>query len=425
MRVHFVCLLLLAGTFALVGTNAAAAEEWRGGIEQHVRRLRDLVRQDEGPTEIYALVTDATACAVQATGSATLLRCEDPYGRIRDRDVSADEFKELKQWLTANKVDELPPFDEGTFDGMTYEYVHLNRAGTERRVHMNNPPGFMGAPAVTLGSSTPAPKRELYGELTKRLSDLTKVSMRVRYPLLEQLPGFRIVHTYEKGDATKLSFRDGKLLALLRNEDGELTWHEVTPEGITSKVITVSPAPLDRAFDPDRSCDYADASEGPYAGKRVWAETAVGGKVQGLWAAGVKGEPELIVHGEFVRPIISPDGDRLVAAKATEGGWTVPNTVVRVHLPTKQLTPVELPPADTFQPIAWLRSHGRFLLFREPNKEVVGEDSRPPREYYLFDPVTGDCQRLSRASSARSPTTTICPGSLNPPLNPTSVGRRS
>lgn len=275
---------LLASLAALIGSAdpaIAQADKWPGEIEHHFRLLRELIRKEDGPTEIYGLLSNGSQCVIEVKDGAGFLHCDDGNGRTRERQVRSDELTKLKQWLRANKVDELPPYNEGAFDGNQYEYIHLDRSGTERRVPMNNPPGFMGAPAVVLGSSTPAPKRQLYGALTKRMSDLASAPMRVRYKSIEQLPGFELIHTYEHGDAERLSFRKGKLFASIRTEYPK-RWHEVTRGGIAARGVVEPRNPLDNAFDPSSSSNYADATEGPYAGKRLWAGSREKDNFEGL-----------------------------------------------------------------------------------------------------------------------------------------------
>lgn len=170
----------------------------------------------------------------------------------------------------------------------------------------------------------------------------------------------------------------------------------MTASGVTEKTITVPPNPLDRVFDPASSSDYADPTRGPYAGHRLWAEIGATDKTQGLWAGTAKGKPELILRGQFAFLVLCPGGEWLVMAKAAESEtWAVPSTAVRLNLPTKEEKPVNLPPADTFHPVAWMPAQDRVLLFQE--REGGGPDAAGPeeREYSLLDPATGECERVT------------------------------
>ena len=49
----------------------------------------------------------------------------------------------MREFLSENHVDDLPPLNTAVADGMQYEFVRLSREGG-RRVFMNNP-GFGGS----------------------------------------------------------------------------------------------------------------------------------------------------------------------------------------------------------------------------------------------------------------------------------------
>jgi hypothetical protein len=396
-REHLLYATLMA-FISFCGADAfGQADQWPGEIEHHFRRLRASIQKDDGPAEVYALLSNATQRVIELNkDGAAVLHCDDGNGRTRERAVPAEEFAQLQHWLSANKVDEQQPYDEGAFDGVQYEYVHLDRRGTERRVPMNNPPGTIAAPAV-LPTATPQAKRQTYGALTKRMRSLDAIPMRVSYQSLEHLPGFRLVYTADQDYVTALSVRQGQLLAAVRREGKQTTWHAVTDHGIAAERVVDPGDPLKREWWPRYSAEeYADATEGPYAGKRLWVGTRQKDQVEGLWASGVKGAPELVVRGRFGRPIICPGGEWVVAAKAAEGKmWDVPNTVVRIHLPTKKVTSVELTAADDFNPIAWLPSHRRVLLYQQRDDYRGGVAGPREREYYLLDPASGVCQRVT------------------------------
>ncbi len=69
----------------------------------------------------------------------------------------------------------------------------------------------------------------------------------------------------------------------------------------------------------------------------------------------------LTVHYDFEKrakgmAIVTPDGRWLVPAK-TEGNWAVPNVVVRDDLVNGQEIPLDIPAADTFNPVAFVWPH--------------------------------------------------------------------
>lgn len=190
--------------------------DWKGEVYRSESHARDLVLRQDGPEEIYALLSEGTW---GGRGQSLLLRYRDHIilrqdqgnGRARERLVSEKEFRLLHEWLEREQVDDLPLFDTGTFDGVQYEYLHVTRDGG-RRVYMNNPPGANASPRVEIGQGSAETDLDptIYGELTARMSALTEPAMEVSYPALSSMPGYRIVHASEQGEVKGLNIRAGK-----------------------------------------------------------------------------------------------------------------------------------------------------------------------------------------------------------------------
>jgi hypothetical protein len=322
-------------------------------------------------------------------GTATL-HYDDGNGRTRDRAIPADELAPLRRWLGEKKIDELPPYDPNISDGIQYEYVHLDRKGTERRVPMNNPPEAIAAASSEFGGHNP----RAYGALMQRMLALDAIKAPVVYRSLQHLPGFRLVYTATNREfVTELSLRHGQLLAEVWPTGKEKTWHVVTERGIAPKRVVEPRNPFDNAFDSSSSSDYADATKGPYAGKRLWAGSRKKDNLEGVWASGVKGEPELIVPGTYGPFVLSPDGEWLVARAITKDQSEDRSIfIARIDLQKKQVIPVTLPAADMFIPIAWMAAHQKVILFRERTYNHVGPTER---EYYLLNVATGNSEKVT------------------------------
>jgi hypothetical protein len=374
----------------LCGASAFGQDDpWPGEIEDNFRRLRASIQKDEGPAEIYALLSTLTQRIIEVKKDGTAaLHYDDGNGRTRDRAIPADELAQLRRWLGEKRVDELPPYDPNISDGIQYEYVHLDRKGTERRVPMNNPPQTIASASSEFGGPHP----RAYGALMQRMLALDAVKAPVTYRSLQHLPGFRLVYTRTNDEfVTELSFRHGQLLAEVWGKSR--AWHAVTDRGIARERVVKPRNPLDRAFDPSSSSNYADPAAGPYAGKRLWAGSREKDNLEGLWASGVKGEPELIVPGIYGPFVLSPDGEWLVARAITKDQSEDRSIfIARIDLQKKQVIPVALPAADMFIPIAWMAAHQKIILFRERTYNRVGPTER---EYYLLDVATGNCEKVT------------------------------
>ncbi len=372
----------------LYGANAFGQDDpWPGEIEHHFRSLRASIQKDEGPAEIYALLSTLSQRIIEVKKDGTaMLHYDDGNGRTRDRAIPADELAQLRRWLSEKKIDELPPYDPNISDGIHYEYVHLDRKGTERRVPMNNPPKTIAAASSEFGGHKP----RSYGALMQRMLALDAIKVPVVYRSLQHLPGFRLVYTATDDEfVTELSLRHGRLLAEVWGKSK--TWHAVTDRGIAPKPVVEPRNPLDRAFDPSSSSDYADPTKGPYAGKRLWAGRREKDNFEGLWASGVKGKPELVVRGTYGPFVLSPDGEWLVARAITKD-QSEDRFIARIDLKNKQVIPVILPEADIFSPIAWMAAHQKVIFFRERSYGRVGPEER---EYYLLDVATGNCEKVT------------------------------
>ena len=400
---------LITATFlnlAAVGVCIAekdSQDEWIGPIKQAESTLRQKMRVENGPQEIHALLTEGTWGGLGQRfllvyNDHAVLHCEDGNGRTRERDLTKDELTGLCGWLSTNKVEELPQFDEGGADGIQYEYFHVQRDGHEHRVFMNNPPTApIGAGAVFFGGK-PVPNRKLYGELTQRMLKLDRAPMRVIYQTLEKIPGFRVVYAKENGEVTGLADRNGQLFAGVSiSNDKPIQWHGVSGTGLSDKSETAAANPV-QADIPGyynwRKVDLVIYQGRSTDRKLLWAGQRQKDKLEGLWISSATAEPELLERGVFAEAVASPGGEWIVAAKTAPGKmWDVPNGVVRIHLPDKKMFNVDLPPADNFDPVAWIEARKRVLLYRQRDRQDWKAGPEKP-EFYLLDPVTGATQKI-------------------------------
>lgn len=128
--------------------------------------LRAAVLADDGPEEIYALLSfrefaGSIQRVIHVRGGKAELRinrldCEFTPMRVT---LSKRQWQDFKAFLTANSVDDLAPMDDLASDGVQYGYVHVTKGGG-RRVYMNNP--------WTVGGS-------VYDRLVRRFEDLAEV----------------------------------------------------------------------------------------------------------------------------------------------------------------------------------------------------------------------------------------------------------
>ena len=343
----------------VLGYPHSSGEVWRGDIYRSEAAARDLVLASGGPQEIYALLSEGTW---GGRGQALLLRYEDRVilrrndgnGRFQERQLALKDMDSLKEWIEREQIDDLPPFDTGTADGVEYEYLHLTRTGG-RRVYMNNPPGANAAPRVEFGGGPPGPDPAIYGELTTRLESLSKPAMKVSYPALEEIPGYRIVRCNEQGEINSIAMKSDKPAVSVRNHHKDsLEWHVLTADGLSDDFTEEVARSEDS--EPSGSDKAVSLEEGPLKGSVLIPEWSGQKRDDGLWAVKKSKKRELIARGVFSRPVVCPGGEWIVVAKTPNyDSWSSPNGVVRIDLRSKKMFPVNLPPADNFDPLAWDR----------------------------------------------------------------------
>ena len=378
--------------------NFSAFSMDQGEISQSEVNLRNTFSEPEKPNEIFALLSEGNfgsdgQRAVLVYDNRIIVRRVDGNGRTRERELPAREFNILRTWMVKNNVFELPPYDEGVMDGIQLQFVHLTPNGGER-VFMNNPPGGpAGAASFHPGIEEPRPDPIVYAELTRRMMQLNEGPMRIVYRSLEKLPGFRVVHSKEDGEVARTANSKGGLrAAVFISHDRPLEWHGVNAGGLSKDFELEPPDPLRREFHPeflDLQDRGLDVLQGPYAGKRIWPGQREKDKLDGLWVSGPNGSPELLAKGIFSAPVISPNGAWMVVAKTFGTNmWAVPNGVVRIHLPSKRMFQVDLPPADNFDPIVWVDAHKKLLLYQQRD-ERDWKAGPEQAEFHLLDAQTG------------------------------------
>jgi hypothetical protein len=258
---------------------------------------------------------------------------------------------------------------------------------------MNNPPGGpAGLASFSPGVTQPRPDPIVYGELTRRMMQIIDAPMKVTYPTLASLTGFRVIHANETGEIKGLAVRDGKLsAAVFISWEKPLEWHAIERDGIGKEFQTDPSAVLHRQFFPDYIDDDrgVDVREGPLAGKRIWPGRRLQDNVDGLWVSGVTGPPELLAKGIFSKPVLCLGGEWIVVAKTFGTNlWNMPNGVVRIDVSSKRMSQIDLPPADNFDPVAWVEAHKQMLVYRQGDSDgrVAGPEDA---EFYLLDVQTG------------------------------------
>ena len=148
-------------------------------------QLKDEFRDAASGGETYALLSagywgnNGQVLLRVSNGAAELMFIND-RARYLVRTLTAQEWSSLRDWLDRSQVDDLGPLNMAAFDGMQYEFLHLNRNGG-RRIFMNNP-GISDS-----GGS-------VYSQLVGRIRDLASAGpMTLHYRTADKPPGFEVL----------------------------------------------------------------------------------------------------------------------------------------------------------------------------------------------------------------------------------------
>jgi HEAT repeats len=107
------------------------------------KQARDRILADNGPDEILALFSagywgNIGQVLVLVHDPTAVLIVDSKDGRRAQRELTAQELADLRQFLETNKIEDLGPFESNSADGIQLEFVRLTRNGG-RRIFMNNP----------------------------------------------------------------------------------------------------------------------------------------------------------------------------------------------------------------------------------------------------------------------------------------------
>ena len=369
-------------------------------LAQNETELRDLVMKNDGPDEVYALLDSGSFRRTSQNifliyKESIRLRCEDYNGRTRERDLDSAEFRQLRDWLEREHIDDLPTFDEGSIgDLRQVEFLHLSRA-RGRRVFMINPPDFRDrAFRSDFSGNRSDTDATIYGELTHRMTKLDNAPTRVFYRSLSDLPGFQLVHRREHEEVSSLRIKNDQIFAVTHPSPSEDRWYLLTEYGMAHEPVPAPPR--DDATDARPIADGflengsgVQATSGPLTGKKIWAGTRNQDGAEGLWSADERGRIELLARGHYASPLLTPDGKWLVVDKFDRGGSN-PWITVRIEAASRREEAVEVPALHLFRvsPITWIDSLHRVLLCRVNSDPDVPWNLRKP-EFLLLDPATG------------------------------------
>jgi hypothetical protein len=393
---------------ALILGGRIVPEEYRttlAGFARQLDRLEERLRQEllqrptstaQPITEIYALLqtTQAVRWEIRlGPGRAELRKYLDgTEARWYARTLTSSELAEFQSFTARPEVEDLksPGELENIAEGL-YEYLRLNPNGG-RRV-------LTGAPHRVKRNATL--HEELDG-LFYRLS--TRGEFKVHYAIEDRLPGVEVVLAEPDKRLTTVCQEGGELRVLslsvekastTPSTDWQPEWRSVVNGQLGGLTDEPPACRLSNLFNATRRLHQTrlEGMEGatPQLGKDgtlVFARPY--GEEPGIWRVPSGGEPEKLLEGRYFAPLLTPDGQWLLAVKANiDGGST--SQLVRYNLKTQQESVIKLPKAAQLQPLAYIEAHDKVLLGRSQYGFGASSDASK-QSHFLLDPSSGTLQ---------------------------------
>lgn len=365
--------------------------------------------------------------------------------RFRQRNLTAEEYEKFYSFLLESKIDNFAPFNQGCEEcgqSDASEFVMFGRGGGRR-----------------LFFQMDSSDNKTIGKLNEFFASFAEGEMKLQYKLSDKIKGLDVILSDSKYSALAVWKKDGDFRVLIEDKvkkaeiekdlaEREKAENEVKTEESAEasqarylaqmkrrmeaeyahffwrkieggKLGEVVAQPSEAEYLPDSS---AQISEEPRMTASVYPWQVRSGNfeirtdtVEGnLYKVGRGQNPVKFKEGAFSNPVVTGDGKWVVASKIEEDS-SQPNGVVRVNLQTGAEYKISIPPADTFMPVAFVRSLNKVLLFRSKGKfyrdegDFTGYDAEgeydtsfrgnvkpnpSPKipEYYLLDAATGAVQ---------------------------------
>lgn len=433
--------------FKSVGGERARVRDFPN-METKEKDLRKELADNPSLVNIYALMTNEPAGdgVIRLYKDRAVFTYYELEARYRQRDLTPEEYKGFIDLLVNENIDGQKPVLGGCDKGcIPTEFAMFNRDGGRRVFYENireNPAfaklreafeGFQKTPGTLryrLADKMPglevllADDRSPVWAVWKKGNDLRIVvedverEEEIKRELIEKVRAAR-----EKRDSTGTPYDPG------REEPNEayLSWRTFENGKLGGAAAQPAEAPF--LYDQTQVRKLPGIDMEP----RGWQVRSDGGEIRtggfsdppGLFRTSNAQGAVKIKDGNYGSPIVTPDGEWVIAAKNEESpdGF---HGIVRINLQTGKEFPVNLLRADQMAPIAFVYSRNKVLVFngKKPDRDYDAEEDNEDeeeiygimpvnstgmgplnlsrilrlapltREYYLVDAATGVVQRV-------------------------------
>lgn len=415
----------LALLFQSLGDNSLYNGWYGSGNDSELKTveksLRDEVKKDDDLLGIYAFDKNY----VRIYKNRVIFSWDEDESRYRERPLNKLEYDEIRNYISTNKLDEMPPFIScgGAYCAAT-ELLMLGKAGG-RRVYSNGEPP------------------EVFAGLSRYFADLKRSPATLKYSLSREIPGLEIIFSSDELHAETVWHDAGQLrmaaseaavrkrvkseieatvfaARVSESEDEEAEPETNVEGGLSAQFVKrqfegfawyriaggaldgVAAQPADAGFIPVRDGLAVQSSGDEWKARSAGLEIRT--SEEGIFKL-ARGKLTKLREGFYSDAVITPNGRWIVAHKSNDEGSS---SVVRIDLVTNKEYPVAIEGYGEFLPTAFVPTLNKVLAIRdnggyhsESYEHTYGEDSDrtardpEPDSMILIDPATGATQPVA------------------------------
>jgi hypothetical protein len=420
-------------------------------MDKNEALLREEVKTNPDLLAIYAIFDNSLTgqMIIRVFKDKVVFTHNEDAARYRERVLTAKEYEDFYRLIINEKIDLATPAVDYCESCTTNEFVMFGKNGGRRVFfHYNN--------------RVDSPMKKLF----ERFASFNEGNLKLRYRLADRIQGLEVLLADPKFPARAVWKNGADLRVVVEDKDkqaeiernlqqqfeiedkqaetedenyeryqqvlesqekrqSESKYLHYSWRGIENGALgVIMPQPLEMPYLYDET--QVPEINGFDNEPRGWQLRAGGFEIRvshnqsGLYKVARGQAPVLFKEGNYDLPIVTPDGKWVVASKV-EDNWQEPKNLVRINLQTGKEFPVNLPPADAFNPLVFLPAHNKVLVYRAKGNRYYGyrteesedeESEEPARpslliagrnsnnnnpspqtpEFYLLDAATGAVQ---------------------------------
>lgn len=338
-------------------------------------------------SELYYLEGDSIwssyneGIAISVHGSKVRLIYYQDLSRRKTRYLDQTEFEAFLAFIEKNNINSLSDWDTGhVMDGNAYQYLYCGN-GKTHSFYINNPD---------------VDGKEVYQKLVETFFSLTQTGeFEISYDtddvtVLIPRDEFYVQGVWKNNDDFRVLIKENDDHRYKQPDD--LVWRNYSD----GKIAEICESPYDKNIwlDYEYSLPSGDYHEhlNNYPWQVTWKQYLVRANrfydsmTTGLWLISEKEEPILISEETYANPIVIPNTDLVICARA-EKGWAHPNDLVLINLNTFEETVLDIAPADDLSPLIYFS--GKVLIARHAEGASV-------YERYSYDVATGTIEQVDQ-----------------------------